>query len=84
MPVGATPLTLKGAWNDSDSLVVLGAGTMGSGVASVALQKGVAVRLRDISVESLKKGLAYIGKQIHQRFRKRECPENKGMKPFLD
>ena len=61
----------QGAWNDSDSLVVLGAGTMGSGVASVALQKGVAVRLRDISVESLKKGLAYIGKQIHQRFRKK-------------
>ena len=58
----------QGAWNDSDSLVVLGAGTMGSGVASVALQKGVAVRLRDISVESLKKGLAYIGKQSHHFF----------------
>ena len=61
----------QGIWQDHDSLVVLGAGTMGSGVASVALQKGIAVRLRDISMDGLQKGLAYIGQQIHQRFRKR-------------
>ena len=61
----------KGDWDDGKSLIVLGAGTMGSGVASVALQKGIPVRLRDISKDSLLSGLKVIGADLHRRFKKR-------------
>ena len=60
-----------GSWNETDSLVVFGAGVMGSGVASVALQKGMPVRLRDISQQSLETGLRFIGSTINSRFKKR-------------
>ncbi|MAJ28086.1 hypothetical protein CBD41_01545 [bacterium TMED181] len=65
------PSEPSGSWGSSDSLVVLGAGTMGSGIVSVALQKGLAVRLRDISREGLERGLRFVGQQIQQRFRKK-------------
>ena len=40
---------------------VVGAGTMGHGIAQVAAQAGFAVRLVDLSPEALAKGLAAIG-----------------------
>ncbi len=61
----------EGDWQASESLVVFGAGVMGSGVASVALQKGIPVRLRDISQDSLESGLKFIGNSIQSRYRKK-------------
>ncbi|MGE4619035.1 MAG: 3-hydroxyacyl-CoA dehydrogenase NAD-binding domain-containing protein, partial [Planctomycetota bacterium] len=47
--------------------VILGAGVMGSGVATVAIEKGVPVRLRDISESSLDQGLKTIGRSIAKK-----------------
>lgn len=44
---------------DVQSLGVLGAGTMGGGIAYVAADKGVHVRMKDISLEAVGKGLAH-------------------------
>jgi 3-hydroxybutyryl-CoA dehydrogenase len=45
---------------------VVGAGTMGHGIAQVAAQAGLAVRLVDVSDEALAKGLAAVGKSLEK------------------
>ena len=43
---------------------VIGAGTMGAGIAQVALQSGYSVRLVDVSSELVEKGRARIAAQL--------------------
>lgn len=49
---------------------VIGAGTMGNGIAHVFAQKGYKVSLVDISPEGLKKGLATIEKNLERQVKK--------------
>ena len=49
-----------------DSIGVVGAGTMGNGIAQVAARAGLAVVLRDVSDEFLKRGLATIEKNLQR------------------
>ena len=58
------PLDPQGVWPSNRNLLILGAGIMGSGVATVAIEKGIPVRLRDISEDALDSGLKAIGKAI--------------------
>ena len=52
------------------NIVVIGAGTMGNGIAHVFAQKGYAVSLVDISEDSLKKALATIEKNLDRMIAK--------------
>ncbi|MGH2670244.1 MAG: 3-hydroxyacyl-CoA dehydrogenase NAD-binding domain-containing protein, partial [bacterium] len=45
-------------------LGVVGAGTMGHGIAQVAAQAGLAVTLVDVAPAALERGLAGIGKSL--------------------
>jgi 3-hydroxybutyryl-CoA dehydrogenase len=49
---------------------VIGAGTMGNGIAHVFAQKGYQVSLVDVSAESLEKGLATIEKNLDRQVKK--------------
>src|SRR4051812_33195128 len=48
-------------------LGILGAGQMGSGIAQVAAQSGIAARLIDVNLEVAKRGIAGIEKQLRTR-----------------
>ncbi|QLG43834.1 3-hydroxyacyl-CoA dehydrogenase family protein [Costertonia aggregata] len=56
-------------------IAVIGAGTMGNGIAHVFAQKGYNVRLIDISEASLKKGMATIGKNLDRMVAKEKISE---------
>lgn len=49
-----------------DSIGVVGAGTMGNGIAQVAARAGLAVVLRDVSDEFLRRGLSAIEKNLQR------------------
>ena len=49
---------------------------MGSGVATVAIEKGVSVRLRDISEDALDSGLMAIGKAIAVKHKRKRITEH--------
>lgn len=51
--------------------VVIGAGTMGGGIAGALAGAGIDVRLRDVSVESLRLGLAGAAAPLNRRVKKR-------------
>ncbi len=51
---------------------VLGAGFMGAGIASVAVQQGTLVRLKDTDPARIGKGLAAIRGVVHERLIKRQ------------
>ena len=53
-----------------ENIAVIGAGTMGNGIAHVFAQTGYPVALVDISEESLQKGLATIGKNLDRQVKK--------------
>lgn len=55
---------------------VIGAGTMGNGIAHVFAQKGHKVSLVDISAEGLKKGLATIEKNLDRQVKKELLTES--------
>lgn len=55
---------------------VIGAGTMGNGIAHVFAQKGHKVSLVDISPEGLKKGLATIEKNLDRQVKKELLTES--------
>ncbi len=61
----------RGRWPRPGFLGVLGAGVMGAGVASAALDRGLAVRLRDIAEEPLSRGLAQIAGDVRQQVERR-------------
>ena len=58
------------------TIAVIGAGTMGNGIAHVFAQKGYNVHLIDISEESLKKGLATITKNLDRMVVKERISES--------
>lgn len=53
-----------------ENIAVIGAGTMGNGIAHVFAQTGYAVALIDISDEALQRGLATIGKNLDRQVKK--------------
>ncbi|MBX5436125.1 MAG: 3-hydroxybutyryl-CoA dehydrogenase [Alicyclobacillaceae bacterium] len=55
---------------DVQTLVVVGAGQMGSGIAQVAAQAGLTVILNDISTEYAQRGLAAVAKRLAQSVEK--------------
>ncbi len=59
-----------------NKIAVIGAGTMGNGIAHVFAQKGYQVNLIDISEESLTKGLATIAKNLDRMIAKEKISEN--------
>ncbi|MGM0420461.1 MAG: 3-hydroxybutyryl-CoA dehydrogenase [Bacillota bacterium] len=58
-----------------DKIGVIGAGTMGSGIAQVAAQAGMDVIMRDINQEILDKGLKKIEKNLDRLIRKDRLDE---------
>ncbi len=50
---------------------ILGAGLMGAGIASVSLESGIGVRLKDQSVEALGKGLESVASFFDERVKRR-------------
>lgn len=57
------------------NISVIGAGTMGNGIAHTFAQKGHKVNLIDISAESLEKGLATIEKNLDRMLKKEKITE---------
>jgi len=58
------------------NIAVIGAGTMGNGIAHTFAQKGYNVSLIDISEDSLKKGLSTIAKNLDRMIAKEKISEN--------
>ena len=58
------------------NIAVIGAGTMGNGIAHVFAQNGYKTNLIDISQDSLDKGLAIIGKNLDRMVAKELITEN--------
>lgn len=56
--------------NKFEKIAVIGAGTMGNGIAHVFAQKGYSVNLIDISEEALNKALATINKNMDRQIKK--------------
>jgi 3-hydroxyacyl-CoA dehydrogenase/enoyl-CoA hydratase/3-hydroxybutyryl-CoA epimerase len=54
-----------------DRIGILGAGFMGAGIASVAVQAGTLVRIKDADSQRVAKGLAAIRGVLAERFKKR-------------
>jgi 3-hydroxyacyl-CoA dehydrogenase/enoyl-CoA hydratase/3-hydroxybutyryl-CoA epimerase len=64
-------------------LGVLGAGLMGAGIAAVAVEAGVGVRLKDTGSESLARGLRYVRERLDER-RKRGSLNGREVQQRLD
>ncbi|WP_020527241.1 3-hydroxybutyryl-CoA dehydrogenase [Flexithrix dorotheae] len=58
-----------------NNISVIGAGTMGNGIAHVFAQNGFKVALVDISEEALKKGLSTISKNLDRLIKKEKISE---------
>ncbi len=59
-----------------ENISVIGAGTMGNGIAHIFAQKGYKVSLIDISQESLDKALGVIAKNLDRQIKKEIITEN--------
>ena len=57
------------------TLGVIGAGTMGNGIAQAAAQAGLDVVMQDIMPETIKRGLAAIGTSLDRLIRKEKLDE---------
>ena len=57
------------------NISVIGAGTMGNGIAHVFAMKGYKVKLIDISAEALEKAMATIGKNLDRMLKKERISE---------
>src|SRR5690554_5277361 len=58
------------------NIAVIGAGTMGNGIAHVFIQNGYNVNLIDISEDALKKAVATIGKNMDRMVAKDRISQN--------
>ena len=71
------------------NIAVIGAGTMGNGIAHVFAQNGYQVNIIDISKEALNKGLATITKNLDRMVAKERISEQdkivhlKTLKPLV-
>ena len=54
------------------TLGVIGAGFMGAGIASVAVQQGTSVRLKDTDVARVGKGIAAVSEVLKERLKKKQ------------
>ena len=54
------------------ALGVLGAGFMGAGIASIAVQQGTPVRLKDTDLARVGKGIAAVSEVLKERLRKKQ------------
>jgi 3-hydroxybutyryl-CoA dehydrogenase len=59
-----------------DKVFVIGAGTMGNGIAQVSAQAGYNVTMSDIKDEFVKKGMDTIGKSLDRSVKKGTLPES--------
>ncbi|HEU4723238.1 MAG TPA: 3-hydroxyacyl-CoA dehydrogenase NAD-binding domain-containing protein, partial [Gemmatimonadaceae bacterium] len=55
-----------------ETLGVLGAGFMGAGIASVAVQQGTPVRLKDTELARVGKGIAAVSEVLRERLKKKQ------------
>jgi 3-hydroxyacyl-CoA dehydrogenase/enoyl-CoA hydratase/3-hydroxybutyryl-CoA epimerase len=55
-----------------DTLGVLGAGFMGAGIASIAVQHGTPVRLKDTDLARVGKGIAAVSEVLRERLKKKQ------------
>lgn len=55
-----------------ETLGVLGAGFMGAGIASVAVQQGTPVRLKDTDLTRVGKGIAAVSEVLRERLKKKQ------------
>ena len=55
-----------------DKLGVLGAGFMGAGITSVAVQQGTLVRLKDTDTARVGKGIAAVREVVRERYQKKQ------------
>lgn len=69
LPDGATA-------RDVERLAVVGAGFMGAGIAVVAAESGLRVRLKDVSPEAVGKGLRTAQRSLVERAEKRRRPQH--------
>lgn len=61
--------------NTASTLCVLGAGTMGRGIAQLAAERGLSVRLFDVSAEQLAGATADVGRQLARQVEKGKLDE---------
>ena len=61
------------------NITVIGAGTMGNGIAHTFAQKNFNVNLVDISADSLEKAIATIGKNLDRMVKKEKITETEKM-----
>ena len=64
-PISPEPLSV-------DKLAVLGAGFMGGGITSVAVQQGTTVRLKDTDTTHVGRGLSAVRDVLHERLKKKQ------------
>ena len=55
-----------------ETLGVIGAGLMGAGITSVAVQQGTPVRLKDIDTQRVGKGIAAVSDVLKERLKKKQ------------
>ncbi len=60
----------------AESIGVIGAGTMGGGIAAVAALSGIPVRLRDVNAEALGRGMAQVARRAKGSARKGRFPRH--------
>jgi 3-hydroxyacyl-CoA dehydrogenase / enoyl-CoA hydratase / 3-hydroxybutyryl-CoA epimerase len=61
---------------DVERVAIIGAGFMGSGIATVSVENGIRVRLKDVDVESVAKGVATARESVRKRAERRRLPEH--------
>ena len=65
------------------NIAVIGAGTMGNGIAHVFAQTGFSVRLIDVSQVSLDKGIATISKNLDRMVSKEKISKTISRIPYV-
>ena len=69
LPAGATPTPVE-------RVAVVGAGFMGAGIATVSAERGVRVRLKDVSTEAVARGLETTHASLRKRAERRRRAEH--------
>lgn len=61
---------------------LIGAGTMGAGIAYVISKKDIPVRFREINLEAMGKGYAHVSQLIHKEVKKKKLTKDLGLRQF--